>query len=69
VRFALLLLICLVAGCVYDPYGPYYATLVYGGGTVIIGGQQYWGHPWHGGWWHWHPGPYHGYWHWHPHRP
>ena len=40
-RITVLLLVCLIAGCVYDPYGPYAAGSVYTGGTVIIGGQQY----------------------------
>ena len=40
-RPAILLLVCLIAGCVYDPYGPYAVAPVYTGGTVIIGGQQY----------------------------
>ena len=39
-RPAILLLVCLIAGCVYDPYGPTLRRPVYTGGTVIIGGQQ-----------------------------
>ena len=68
-RPAILLLVCLIAGCVYDRYGLYAAGQCMLAALSSSAVNSTWNHPWHGGWWHWHPGPYHGYWHWHPHRP